>query len=143
MGKATINMKLEDQVVSLELAKKLKELGFKQESICYWSLYDINEPNDPRVVYDNFRVINMDPRKDITEELRIGSAYTVAELGEILPHMIFMDDPTDFDGIETYYYDNRWFVKYEFSKKVFTVNDKKEADARAKMLIYLKKNKLI
>ena len=29
-------MKLESQVVSLELAKKLKELGVKQESLFYW-----------------------------------------------------------------------------------------------------------
>ena len=29
-------MKLENQVVSLELAKKLKELGFEQKSLFYW-----------------------------------------------------------------------------------------------------------
>jgi hypothetical protein len=29
-------MPLENQVVSLELAKKLKELGMKQESLFYW-----------------------------------------------------------------------------------------------------------
>lgn len=31
-------MKLESQVVSLELAKKLKELGVKQESLFQWRL---------------------------------------------------------------------------------------------------------
>ena len=29
-------MKLENQVVSLEIAKSLKELGVKQESLFYW-----------------------------------------------------------------------------------------------------------
>jgi len=29
-------MKLEDQVCSLELAKRLKDLGMKQESLWYW-----------------------------------------------------------------------------------------------------------
>ena len=29
-------MKIESQVCSLELAKKLKELGVKQESLYYW-----------------------------------------------------------------------------------------------------------
>ena len=35
-------MKLEDQVVSLELAKKLKELGVKQESLFYWGYYQVS-----------------------------------------------------------------------------------------------------
>lgn len=30
-------MRLEDQAYGLELAKKLKELGVKQESLWYWS----------------------------------------------------------------------------------------------------------
>jgi hypothetical protein len=29
-------MKLEQQVCSLQLANKLKELGVKQESLCFW-----------------------------------------------------------------------------------------------------------
>lgn len=33
-------MKLEDQVCSLELAKRLKELGVSQLSLCYWWQYD-------------------------------------------------------------------------------------------------------
>jgi len=32
-------MKLEDQVCSLELAKRLKELGVEQESLFYWGLF--------------------------------------------------------------------------------------------------------
>ena len=30
-------MKLEDQVCSLELSKRLKELGVKQDSLWYWN----------------------------------------------------------------------------------------------------------
>ncbi len=40
-------MELEKQVVSLELAKKLKELGVKQESLFYWSQYT-DDSNDRR-----------------------------------------------------------------------------------------------
>ena len=39
-------MKLEDQVTSLELSKKLKELGIKQESYLFWSLNLFHHSNN-------------------------------------------------------------------------------------------------
>jgi hypothetical protein len=60
-------MKLEDQVVSLELAKKLKELGVKQQSLYSHGKHgDIFQPVDRLNPYV------------------LASAFTVAELGEIL-----------------------------------------------------------
>lgn len=132
-------MELEDQVVSLQLAKKLKKLGFKQESLHY---YYFNAGEYTGAIVDGYGY------KDTTQEFKdskLVSAYTVAELGEILPHLLWLKgrDPQDFDGVEIYYYDNRWFVKYEFSDKKIETNDVTEANARAKMLIYLKENNLI
>ena len=59
---------LEKQVCSLELAKKLKELGVRQESIFYWEKRDGWELVD-------------DPYDD---QFELYSAFTVAELGELL-----------------------------------------------------------
>ena len=66
-------MKLEDQVVGLELAKKLKELGVKQESYCYWREGNKEDPT--------YRIVTMVCAKGGTY-----SAFTVAELGEMLPN---------------------------------------------------------
>src|ERR1051325_10817319 len=62
-------MQLEQQVCSLELAKRLRELGVKQESYFYWFFEEYNhEPVGWRIQ---------------TEEGDY-SAFTVAELGEML-----------------------------------------------------------
>jgi hypothetical protein len=66
-------MKLEEQVVSLELARRLKELGVKQESAFYW--------------YDGEMLFSRSPlgQAHTYNETITFSAFTVAELGEILP----------------------------------------------------------
>lgn len=97
-------MKLEDQVVSLELAKKLKELGYKQESLFYWRLgYHTSEKFDngkslgkegvfddkyrvefypkPRMTTADFKWNESDLQKLTATEI---SAYTVAELVNLL-----------------------------------------------------------
>lgn len=68
-------MKLEDQVVSLELAKKLKELGVKQESLFYYFSAD-DDPNDTWISY----IGEIDEITDGNDY----SAFTVAELGDML-----------------------------------------------------------
>jgi hypothetical protein len=70
-------MKLENQVVSLELSKKLKELGIKHESIWHWQL--INTPH-PRLTY------NLNP-SEWSGDYRI-SAFTSSELIEMTPQYI-------------------------------------------------------
>lgn len=107
-------MKLEDQVVSLELAKRLKELGVTQKSAFYWATsevkcgtvsgeLDLELSNYASGDYDNC------------------SAFTVAELGEIIP---------------PYFHTHR--LK-DGSWRGATDQDiaENEAEARAKMLIHL------
>lgn len=60
-------MKLEDQVASLDLCKKLKKFGVKQNSVFSWQKNgDLLYPRDP----------NRNPYADF-------SAFSVAELGQL------------------------------------------------------------
>lgn len=136
-------MKLEDQVVSLELAKKLKELGFKQDSLFDWqrSWHDKPYKLNPGGTWET-----------LDKDGRI-SAYTVAELGEM-----FKPGYGSFKNKEISkfsYKKSGTEVREQFEFVCFapytlgtpfkqpTMSDDKEADARAKMLIYLKENNLI
>jgi hypothetical protein len=127
-------MKLEDQVVSLELAKKLRELGFEQESLFYWHFDEI--------VRREF--MPTDQNLKVSTDGHNFSAYTVAELGGMLPQN-FSYEGKQCNWI-SYLAMNGWNVQYESIDDdglLFEVVANKEADARAKMLIYLKENKFI
>jgi hypothetical protein len=121
-------MKLEDQVVSLELAKKLKELGVKQESLFWWlELYQ--GPDDK---FNPRYFLNWGKHQDVEVQF---SAFTVAELGEMLPaHYI--------DSMKL---KEEWFVRYAEVEHNYYHSEfaSTEANARAKMLIYLIENNLI
>ncbi len=72
-------MTLQDQVISLESAKRLKELGVAQKSIFYWELFLKTKPTLVFV-----------PRGMIIEagDNEYVSAFTCSELGELLPKTI-------------------------------------------------------
>jgi len=141
-------MKLEDQVCSLELAKRLKKLGVKQESYFRWLCYNHSD------------TILLGTRKDM--ENGYGdyfiSAPTVAELGEALLKFAYMWQinwtvigivllPEETEQIghrelyelrermkrDLYYYDGYHYLSLPTT----------EANARAKCLIYLLENKLV
>ncbi len=126
-------MKLEDQVCSLELAKKLKELGVKQESLFSW-LY-IEKTKKWRLVAssEELEVRSFYVGKELI------SAFTVAELGEMLPLRYKtrknLDAKGDIDGWVGVYWDGKANVEI--------TENKSEANARAKCLIYLKEKGLV
>lgn len=125
-------MKLEDQVVSLELAKKLKSLNVKQESQLYWT----NDDNGNRLVHkisgDTFNVMDA-VASFVTTKSVLCSAFTVAELGEMLPTQIASHRVEDADP----FYWISW-ARDRFNRGHVQSQDAvTEADARAKMLIYL------
>ena len=143
-------MNLNQQVTSLELSKKLKELGVKQESHWYWESYYLPEITTDRhnnIIDSKYIRYIADKRPVIrsgflTSKLKYYSAYTVAELGELLP-----------EGFESHktilapenYSKNPNLDTPDYCIKSFgeIIYDKNEANARAKMLIHLLENKLI
>lgn len=119
-------MKLQDQVISLELAKNLKELGVKQDSLFYWW-----KPIDG----DWILVEKKEQDEGYQMEGRAFSAFTVAELGEMLP-CDFVSGKDISEKFCCWSESNTIVLDFiEFAKT--------EANARAKMLIYLINNNLI
>lgn len=118
-------MQLEDQVVSLEYAKRLKELGVKQESLFYWKELQGNWCID----YCN------KPWEEFNE--RWCSAFTIAELGEMLPW--------SFEIMKCEEYYSVWYknIFRKISDNTPAFHRYKLADALSEMLIHLLKNKLI
>ena len=133
-------MKLEDQVCGLELAKKLKDFGMKQESLFYWFEHK-HRGKYPEHENDFALSDQADDNYYPTGEEEYWyrySAFTVAELGLLLPAYCYTRTAPE-------HADKRWLcAKIEESKDdsfpdtmSYWELAETEADARAKMLIYL------
>ena len=126
-------MNLEDEVCSLELATELEKLGVKQESQhhwCEWS-WSSNGERHWSLVED---IPALSP---VHREI---SAFTVAELGEILPVA------NDLGWLEMHKGGLYWYVSYKGAYDVVAKHverDKTEANSRARMLIWLVENKVM
>ena len=141
-------MKLEKQICNLELAKKLKELGLKQNSLWYW--ISIGILNNKHVGWRLELSHNCNCEEPLIAQ-EYYSAYTVAELGELLPFKIYSCTlPNPFE-LKINKLENKWevyYLAYESSELnntdlCPTISAETEADALAKMLIYLLENKLL
>jgi len=136
-------MKREEQVCSLELAKRIKELGVKQSSAFYWTVPK-NDASDIRA-YLEAHAVEQNWLEGMINKI---SAFTVAELGEMLPANLWngKGDKVRWLSIDENE-DGEWNIEYAYEcrgvydESVQTAPT--EADARAKMLIYLLENKLI
>jgi len=132
-------MKIEDQVCSLELAKRLKELGVKQESFCWWV--------EPEYTNDKEPFVQAEFPAGHTARTHIASAFTVAELGEMLPITIH----GDFDHLICDKAIQHWFVYYSCDREgsprpkggLYLQTESTEANARAKLIVYLLENKFL
>ena len=147
-------MKLNQQVSNLELSQKLEKLGVKQESLFQWAEFirfdemKSGEIKQSRPYWHLILFPHMKPEgeeKTVWYELsgkEMISAYTVAELGEMLPWGIPYPKPSTLQILKRE--KGGWIIHYsnKFSK-IHQENADTEANARAKMLIYLLENKLI
>jgi hypothetical protein len=124
-------MKLEEQVVSLELARQLKELGVKQESLFYWCEQD-------RMFADPLWVIKNKINSEVGNR-QILSAFTVAELGGLLPRC-YMSWATPQNG-EMKWWCHRMEHHFVTHEETPTFTAETEADARAKMLMHITAHK--
>jgi methylaspartate ammonia-lyase len=135
-----MNMKLEQQVCSVGLATRLHELEVRVPSLFFYEWTGATEvemwvSGEPEYCLDNV------------------NAYTVAELGDMLPKQFDYDvsqhgtRSVSLSSGKTIINDG-WYVMYNDPHPankvpVYSQHADTEADARAKMLIYLLENKLI
>ncbi|HYD35530.1 MAG TPA: hypothetical protein VD999_05660 [Vitreimonas sp.] len=137
-------MKLEQQVVSPELAKQIKEAGYPQDSH-FWHWFDDNKKYIG--ITDWLSITELNPGhgpSDVAKYKNYIAAPTVAELGEKLPGLI------NYKGLKNLYASFYKSVLFECGyfdvddKSYFeSSEDKSEADARAKCWLYLKKEGLL
>ena len=122
-------MELSDQVCSLELAKKLKELKFKQTSYFIW--FKLKENNDWSLseawqIDDNHRF----------DEI---SSFTSSELSELLPSVIYGESASESSySLNIYRPNNHWHISYTSGHKTKIVYYAETlADCMAGILICL------
>ncbi len=114
-------MKIEQQVCTWEQAKKIKELGITQtSSYFYWHFGAVSE---------TWILINCE---DSDIDANDFSAYTVAELGVMMP--------SGYDTMHSTMGGRRWFDLDGMDDREYY---KTEAEARAAMLIYLLENNIL
>lgn len=141
---------IQNHVTSLETAKRMKELGFNQESDFWWQYGGKFSTGFQSTLIS----------KEEKEAPRFGSAdsaysyysaYHVGELGERLPINIYdEEDDCEFFLLSGPHQEVKlWFVAYAFTSKensviyIYYEDAENEAEARAKMLIYLAEQELI
>ncbi len=160
MEKLNRILEFEKQFSSIELSLKLKKLGVSQDTCFMWVL---NKPEHPCAGWSVFA--NSLVSQKLSWEDRC-AAYSCAELGEMLPNTVQTKDGAPFDNFrisirkfhtidEQRALTNNFIINYEcdstetngqdawiMRKLTTNIYDPNEANARAKMFIYLIENKL-
>lgn len=134
-------MNLENQVCSLELAKRLKELSVKQESLFWWKYWIPKKGSS--YIHDGWNLSIYKGSNTEDDRHEIISAFTIAELGEILPEN-YISCKTEGMKYPELKYKKYWLCYYDpdgCDKN--TIMEESESDAREKMLVYLLENKLM
>lgn len=131
---------LQNHVVSLDLAKQLKEAGYPQEgTLFYWAKNPVTQKYDV-IYYENRNQLKadfVDDRYDLT------AAPLASELGEQLPRVLEIDGEKRWLTVSVHDDPiNLWCVFYNNASGI-KFYEATEADARAKMWLYLKEEGLL
>jgi hypothetical protein len=134
-------MELSKQVCTLEQAKRLKELGVDQKGYFMWQeTCDVDEymPQETVARFD----------EEAFQNIGIAAAFTVAELGEMIPDSLLIDGYYRCHFHEYKQGRNKQPAIYTCTfgksedKEVPDFDSTNEAESRAALLIYLLENKL-
>lgn len=129
-------MNINEQICSMELAKRLKELGVKQESL----FYRFGEENFQYIFCKEYEQYSPNVNLDIKDGY---SAFTAAELFEMLPSSLVIDDCLSIskskNNIYTALYDH---ITEEINYYNIIVHDENLSNCLAKILICFLEKKL-
>lgn len=131
-------MLLEDQVCAVQYCRRLNELGVKKNAVYSWA-------NDFKrgflLTSTTMAHINQKRSKNLQMHYEFHAAFTVAELGQFIPSLLIAQSATQIDRpiIMQKTHENMFciYIKNENGSIWEFFNDSSEANARAKMLIYL------
>lgn len=147
-------------VTTLETSNALKDLGVNIKSMFYWSNYyysydpyqggwESNAYGKLELTYD----LPPHSEQEHPKDLVFYSAFTAGELGEMLPARLRMEDHDRWLYTSPLKDNSAWDIRYKawihldnqapWQKTTNWIQAKTEAEARALMLIYLIKNKLM
>jgi hypothetical protein len=136
-------MKLEAQVCSLDLAKRLWGLGiFTNAALFYW-IEDRRKQPRKNGSWKARLVVKEEASRILSSSVFKYPAFTVAELGEMLP-AYFTHPEYGMINLCKWKSENGWTAGYRgYDEEHLRRHGDTEAGACAAMLIYLLENKLI
>lgn len=130
-------MTIENQVVSLELAQKLKKSGYPQEGLFWHNEWKTKDKIEIVVLSENGYLMNeTEHHYGHFSQKSICVAPTVAELGEALPHQTELFKEGGLFNLMIPAIKDKYGYYAKFTAK-------KEADARALMWLTLKEKGLL
>jgi hypothetical protein len=133
-------MNIESQVPNLELCKRLKALGFEQETYCYW--YPIPKVIEKGIIIENGYEILIGKNARTYGSAVTFSAPTVAELVEELPSTIRYEKLDLWLKLIKYSDNYNCFYGWGGESRL-DQQDENLSNVLAKMWIHLKENNLI
>ena len=135
-------MNLEQQVTSLNLSKRLKELGVKQLALFWWSEHTI-----PATLWNEHDLGENDPYAGVSD--KSVAAFTVAELGELLPSRLtnnLVGEHQQHQFMCEKWPNEKWnsaYVCLDCKGNMCRVQEERMAESMGLMLVYLIEDKLL